>query len=264
VETNPILGMYAGFGFHVSFEERVRLIAEAGFDCTSLWWEHKNERVRELKHFAPGVARLAGLAIESIHVPYSNCNDFWSGGKDVRTAALTQHCEWLDDCNRHEIPHMVMHVTLGKTPPSVNAKGLSAYEDLVRYAEGQGVIVAIENTRSDEHLDFLFERIDSKFLGLCYDVSHDVLYADSPGKLLSDHSERLVSTHLADTDGVLDRHWLPGTGSIDYNTVLEHFPSSYTGALVLEVSSGKKFNSLVDYVSDAYSSLCGQIVSVLE
>ena len=69
METRLRLGMYAAFGFHVPFDERMRLIADAGFDCTSLWWEHKNERVRELKHAAPGIAREAGLEVESVHVP---------------------------------------------------------------------------------------------------------------------------------------------------------------------------------------------------
>jgi sugar phosphate isomerase/epimerase len=173
--------MYAAFGFHVPFEERMGLIAEAGFDCTSLCWEHRNERVRELKHSAPGIARAAGLEIESIHVSYSSCNDFWCEDDDVQEAELAQHCEWVDDCNRHGVGIMVMHVTLGKRPPAVTEAGLAAYEGLVEHAGKQGVVIGIENTRSDRHLDALFGHIDSNSLGLCYDISHDVLHADELG-----------------------------------------------------------------------------------
>lgn len=264
METRPRLGMYAAFGFHVSFEERVGHIAEAGFDSTSLWWEHKNERVRELKHLAPKIVRNTGLEIESIHAPYSECNDFWSEDKVLRESVLAQHCEWIDDCNRHEIPIMVMHVTLGKTPPRVSEPGLDAYERLVDHAAAQGVTVAIENTRSDAHLDALFAHIDSDTLGLCYDISHDVLHSNEPGKLLRDHESRLVSTHFADTDGILDRHWLPGTGTIDYSAILKNFPRDYAGALMLEVSSGRsKEVSIPEFVAEAHDALREHVVGMV-
>ena len=95
METRPRLGMYAAFGFHVPFDERMGLIADAGFDCTSLCWEHKNERARELTLAAPGIAREAGLEVESVHAPYSSCNDFWSEDDSIRDAVLGQHCEWV-------------------------------------------------------------------------------------------------------------------------------------------------------------------------
>ncbi len=87
--------MYAAFGFHVPFDQRMGLIADAGFDCTSLCWEHKNERARELKLAVPEIAREAGLEVESVHVPYSWCNDFWSEDDSIRDAVLGQHCEWV-------------------------------------------------------------------------------------------------------------------------------------------------------------------------
>lgn len=260
MEIKTRLGMYAAFGFHVPFEERVRLIAEAGFGCTSLWWEHKNERVRELKHLAPGIVRDVGLALESIHVPYSHCNDFWSENADVRAGVLKQHCEWVEDCARHETAILVMHVTLGRTPPPMSNAGLDAYGKLVAHAQRHGVTVAIENTRSNEYLDALFAHIPDAALGFCYDISHDVLHSDEPGKLLRDHGNRLVSTHFADTDGILDRHWLPGAGVIDYSTIMKDFPEDYAGAWVLEVSSGKKENAVPAFVSDAFSALLEHVV----
>jgi sugar phosphate isomerase/epimerase len=255
--------MYAAFGFHVSFEERVRLIAEAGFDCTSLWWEEKHERGRAFRDLAPPIARGAGLDIESVHVPYSWCNELWSDEAEVREGGLARHCGWLDDCSRHEVPIMVMHVTLGKTPPGVSEAGLEAYERLVEHGRNCGVVVAVENTRSDEHLNALFAQIDSPYLGLCYDVSHDVLHADEPGRLLREHGDRLVSTHFADTDGILDRHWLPGAGKIDYKEVLEDFLEGYEGVLMLEVSSGRKVWPIPEFVHQAYGALCEHVVGAV-
>ncbi|MFP6584984.1 MAG: sugar phosphate isomerase/epimerase [Candidatus Hydrogenedentota bacterium] len=260
METRPRSGMYAAFGFHVPFEERLAKIAEIGFEATSMWWEHKNERIRKLKYLAPAMIKGVGLDLESIHVPYSDCNHLWSDDDVARDASLNQHLEWIDDCNRHEVRIMVMHVTLGKQPPAVNQIGIASYETLVRHAEEQGVVVAIENTRVNDHIDALFNQIDSSSLGFCYDISHDVLYSNDPGKLLRDHGARLASTHLADTDGKLDRHWLPGAGSIDYADILQSFPTqTYRGALMLEVSSGRKNNSVPEFIEDARESLNKEI-----
>ena len=253
--------MYAAFGFHVPFEERLDHIAHVGFNATSLWWEHKNERVRELKHFAPEMVRNAGLDIESIHIPYANCNDLWSETGEIRDAALEQHRQWIDDCNRHEVPIMVMHTTLGKQPPEVNESGIDAYRDLVRHAEAGGVCIGIENTRVNTHIDALLEAINSPGLGFCYDISHDVLYSDQPGKLLRDHGTRLVSTHLADTDGILDRHWLPGAGVINYADILQDFPTdSYRGTIMLEVSCGRKETDVKEFIGNAFNSINAEIM----
>lgn len=261
METRPRLGMYAAFGFHVPFEQRLAKIAEVGFESTSMWWEHKNERVRELKHLVPKMVRDIGLDLESIHVPYSNCNDLLSENAEIRDPAIKLHTEWIDDCNRHEVPIMVMHVTLGKQPPELSDAGLDAYASLVRHAESSSVCIAIENTRVNQHIDSILGTFDSSSLGFCYDVSHDFLYSEKPGELLNTHADRLVSTHLADTDGNLDRHWLPGKGIINYADVLQCFPvETYRGALMLEVSSGRKINPVMEFIEEAYGSLQQEIV----
>ena len=253
--------MYAAFGFHVSFEERLDLIAQAGFHATSLWWEHRNPRIREKKHLAPALVRERGLHLESVHVPYAVCNDLWWANEDVRENSLALHGLWIDDCARHEIPIMVMHVTLGKEPPAVNEIGLDSFAKLIARAESAGVCIAIENTRVNDHIHALLEAFDSPALGFCYDISHDVLYSDQPGELLRRHGNRMVSTHLADTDGILDRHWIPGDGCINYADVLQSFPTKdYAGVFMLEVSSGRGPCNVQAFIDSARDGLHAEIL----
>ena len=100
----------------------------------------------------------------------------------------------------------------------------------------------------------MFQALPSKNLGLCFDTSHDFLYADPPLQLLKDWGHRLVTTHFSDTDGRRDYHWLPGEGSIDFNSVGEHFPESYTGCHMLEVVPKVKGGPLDEFLVRARES----------
>ena len=214
-------GIFAWFGLQTPFVERMCRIREAGFSSTSLWWEEEHPVRRELRYQAPEKVREAGLGIHSIHVPYRRCNQLWDPDPTVCAEAVSLHARWLDDCARFEVPMMVMHATLGNEPPPPNDAGIDSFRRIVEIAEDLGVTVAVENTRSDGHISALFEQISSPFLGLCYDSSHDWLHSKEPFRLLRQWEHRIVATHWSDTDGILDRHWIPGDGSIDFDSLAD-------------------------------------------
>lgn len=228
------LGIYAGFGFEIPFEERLRLIREAGFGSTAIWWEEKNPRIRELRHRAPELIRDAGLGLDNIHAPYYACRELWSDKAADRTQSVDLHRSWLDDCSRHGIPRMVMHVSLGSNTPPAGTSGLDSFQRLVDHAERANVTIALENTRNDSYLDYLFERIESPRLALCFDTSHDHLYNAVRGRLLDRWCLRLAALHLSDTDGKRDRHWIPGEGVVDFGVHQQKWNGTYAGAYMLE------------------------------
>lgn len=247
------LGIYVASRGTVPFADRMAMIRDAGFVSTCLWWEEENSEARRLRHFAPYVVRRCGLHVDNIHVPYRRCEDLWSLDRTVRAAIVEQHLSWIDDCRRHEIPMLVMHVVLGtRTPP--NGQGIDSMQRIVAAAEDAGVTVAIENTRSPGHVEALLEAIPSPLLGLCFDTSHDLLYGDPPVQLLKDWGHRLAATHLSDTDGKRDYHWLPGEGIIDFETIAAHLPESYGGCYMLEVAPTPREAPLSEFLSDAYES----------
>ena len=240
--------------FNVPFAVRMAMIRDAGFGSTCLWWEEGRPEVRRLRHLAPDIVRKQGLRLDNIHVPYRWCNDLWSPKEERRRAAVERHLRWVDDCRRHGIPVLVMHVTMGKRVPPPNALGIDSLRRIVDDAETSGVAVAIENTRSDRHIEALFQAIPSPSLGLCFDTSHDVLYGDPPLQLLKDWGYRLAATHFSDTDGKRDYHWLPGTGIVDFDSIAAHLPESYTGCFMLEVAPTRRDPSLIDYLANAHES----------
>jgi sugar phosphate isomerase/epimerase len=214
----------------------MRLAAEAGFEAVSLWWEEEDARRRELRHRTPGLAREAGLFVDSVHAPYRWANGLWDPREGQEALAL--HLKWIGHCARHGVPRLIVHNSLGDEPPPVSPYGLDNHRRLASAAAEQGVTLAIENTRSDAHIRAVLEEIPT--VGLCYDVSHEALYGEL-GALPARWGDRVVTTHFADTDGRMDRHWLPGEGAIDYGRVARAMDwTRYEGVVLLEVTAGRQ------------------------
>lgn len=228
------LGIFSWFGFVIPLPERLKMIKEAGFDATSVWWEDEKEPFAICKQDMPRMVKEAGLLLENIHVPYNNSNDLWSENTDARESIVRKHIEWLNDCSRFNIPLMVMHIMEGEEPPAPNKYGIESMSHLVKAAEELGVKIAIENTLRDDSVLFLLSEIKSSHMGFCYDSSHASLRKHRNDLLLKDYGGRLFATHLSDNDGIFDRHWLPGNGEICWDEMAASFPKDYKGFFTLE------------------------------
>lgn len=255
-ETRPAI--FAWFGIPVPFPERMRLLRDAGFGITSIWWEERNPEGRRLRHLAPGIARGFGLDIEHIHVPYQGCNDLWSDNGHRRTDALDRHLRWIEDCARHEVPTMVMHVVSGRGNHLDHARGVDSMARLLEAAERCGITIAIENTRRNDLVDLLLERLAVPHLGLCFDNAHDALHHDTPLALLRRWRDRLVTTHISDCDGKRDQHWIPGEGTLDFGE-LHGVLRPYEGACLLEVVPRDRNEAPEPFLRRAYAAAVRQV-----
>lgn len=248
------VGIYSYFGYYLSFKERIRLIKEAGFDSTMVWWgnetfeECKKENVLE-------TVEKEGLILENIHVPYEKSNALWSTDKLVRRECVNQHTQWLKDCYDYNIPMMVMHVSKGTELKSVSDEGLASIKEIINVAEAYGVMVAIENTRKDSFIEFILSNIESKYLGLCFDTSHAGLYSSKVTHLIESFGDRIVATHISDNDGIDDCHWPPHQGVIDWNSVITELSSTnYKGYISLEIFPKEVDNEIspLEFLKKAY------------
>lgn len=236
-----LLGIFSWFGYVLPLSERLRLIREAGFDATSLWWEDEIGTPSIKKEDMPVLVREAGLILENIHIPYHECDALWNESRSVREAVVKQYQGWLDDCEKHQIPIMVMHISDSLTLPPPNRYGLESITGLVERAEERGITIAIENTGREDYIRFVFSRMSSPHLGFCYDSSHHRIYGQGRLDLLASLAARVVCTHLSDNDGRQDCHWLPGEGNIDFRPISALLAAAeYQAGLTLEVTRGEQ------------------------
>ncbi|HEY3277452.1 MAG TPA: sugar phosphate isomerase/epimerase family protein [Syntrophorhabdaceae bacterium] len=232
------LGTYSYFGYPLSFSQRCDVIREAGFEVTSLGLGDEEDLVRAgQEDMMPVLARERGLAVDYVHCAEGRCNLLWSPSEREREVGLKDLLRAVAFCAKHSIAIVVAHITRskGEQPPPPNRHGIDALSRVIQKAEDNGIRIAVENTQKPGHLHYLFSRIASPCLGLCYDSSHDFLYSASPGELLRQWGHLLLAVHISDNDGLADRHWLPGEGVIDWKRVISLFPPTYRGTLNLEI-----------------------------
>jgi len=253
-----MLSIFSWFGFCVPLPERLKMIKEAGFTATTLWWEDEVGYLGGEKKNFTRLVQEAGLILENIHLPYTDCNNFWHSCESKRNSMVDQCLAWLDECVKYEIALLVMHVTDGFAEPGPKKYGVESMTKIVRAAEELGIVIGVENTGRPEYVDLILQEIQSDYLGLCYDSSHDWLCSPSKGGLLDTWGHRLVATHFSDNDGLKDRHWLPGEGIIDWDKIGSLFPrETYRGFLALEVHPQEEDlkKDPRDFLARAYQSL---------
>ncbi len=234
--TPPLPGFLSWFGYPLPIEDRMRLVAEAGFARVSIWLGKEEARVSEGR---PAdlctAAGRAGLAVECAHAPYEGCNLLWNEDDRIAAPIVDGLRTWVRFCGANGIPILVAHLSKGHDAPSPTTRGLDRLAELVEEAGRSSVVIALENVRSNAALDLALARIESPHLGFCYDSSHDFMHAAHPTEILRRWGGRLAFTHLSDNDGTRDCHWLPGRGTIDWAAVAAAMPARRPLPLSLEV-----------------------------
>ena len=244
-----MVGIFNWYGIPQTIEHRVKAIRKAGFDSTSMWidedgqWETDPDSI-------PDLIRENGLFLEYAHAPYSRINTLWDSGKahDMEEE-LRKH---IDYCSRHRIAILVIHLTKGFRVKEANETGLGVLGNIVRYAKDKNVLIAAENTKQNQVLEMVFESIEDRTLGLCFDTSHDNLYGDPKFSLLEKYHDRLLCFHISDNDGLMDDHWLPRQGKVDWEAFATSVPKDYKGILNLEVLPKEKGMAEEAFLQDAY------------
>lgn len=240
------------FGYQMPQPPRARMIRDAGFTHTCLWWGLP----REERENGPGVIRDAGLIIENIHAPYPGVNEMWSDSRADHDKFLTRHIGWLDDCVRHHVDCMIMHINDGINGPPPNPHGVDALNRLLDAAEARGVTLALENAERQDLLEYLFCNISRPGLRFCCDLAHENVWGNPKYAVLKTWGHLLVQTHISDNFGQKDDHILPGDGAIDWPAVAGAFPkNTYRGNLSLECYSVNKSQPPEQYLALAKKRL---------
>ncbi|MCL2003770.1 MAG: sugar phosphate isomerase/epimerase [Oscillospiraceae bacterium] len=238
------IGMFSWFSYNLPIEERLQLIKNAGFDAASLWWDGED------KHEQPDMARKIGLQIDNVHAqfmsPEFSPNGLWLegiDGEDFQNMLIS--C--VEDCHTHNISTVVIHLTSFKENVEVTDAGLERIKKIVDVAEQREVKLAFENLTSLEHLDAVFEKFPSSYVGFCYDSGHEN-WRHPNQDCLSRYGNRLFALHINDNFGDGDAHILPFDGTVDWNDKMQKLKQcKNVDYFTLEVDWDRKHEKCVIY-----------------
>jgi sugar phosphate isomerase/epimerase len=121
--------------------------------------------------------------------------------------------------------------------------------ELEPYCRERGIRLALEILpEKGGYEQVLFPALKAfsrEFLGFCYDVGHHNITKDSDDLVRKNEcrdqiSDRLFAVHVHDNDGAEDRHWIPFTGTVDWQNVADFLrTANYSKPLNLEINFAK-------------------------
>lgn len=263
------LGLLGSALDRCSGEEQIRIMHAAGFEAFFSDYSGNEDQYKK-------IADELGMIYQSIHAPFSRCNQLWFPGPDTELV-LSRLFSCADACERVDVPIMIVHTYIGFEPSAGPTDvGIENFRKVVEYAAAKNVKVAFENTEGEEYLSALmnaFKNYDN--VGFCWDTGHEQCY--NHGKdMMALYGDRLIATHLNDNLGIRnfngeityldDLHLLPFDGIVDWNNVAKRINRyDYNGILTFELSvNNKKDRHDLDkyqipfemYVAEAYARAC--------
>jgi sugar phosphate isomerase/epimerase len=157
----------------------------------------------------------------------------------LRQAVKKRLLTGLDITERLEATHMVIHSPIEPwlhrhiqyqqfEKDKVIALMQDTLEDVLTVAQRIGCTLVMENIMDiDPKLQLeLIKAMNSESIKMSVDIGHAYCMhkqhgAPPPDQFISQAGDALAHVHLQDTDGYLDRHWIPGQGQINFVAVLE-------------------------------------------
>ncbi|MBV7328275.1 sugar phosphate isomerase/epimerase [Chloroflexi bacterium TSY] len=150
-------------------------------------------------------------------------------------------------------PHSVKH---GLTTQIAETR--NTFDPIVAAAEKIGCILVLENIydTNPAALRALVEAYDSPYVRRSLDVGHAFVKhayggGPTPDLWVLEAGKFLAHLHLQDTDGELDRHWMPGKGNINWYALFEALKTlEQNPRLILELRNDGEIELAANWLAE--------------
>jgi sugar phosphate isomerase/epimerase len=186
----------------------------------------------------------SGLEIWSLHLPYSSRFDISTTDDENRSNMIKECSRIMALCQPLNIRTYVVHPSAEPIPdderPIRIENCIASLKILTEEVKKYGAQLALEDlprtclgNTSEEILKIV--NAVGNGLGICFDSNH-LLY-EKPEEFVAAVGDLIITLHISDYDGIDERHWLPGTGIINWtNVITELLKHGYSGPFLFETS----------------------------
>lgn len=233
-------------------EKDLAALAERGVKLTELSTNcfdilRDKDGMRDLK----GALARTGIHVHSIHVPFPGELDISSPDPSVRRNGIDATLFCLDRLVQFGGRYLVQHPNSGLVEDDeAEERSRFCVESLRILSEHMAGSpfpkIAVETMipkhlcNTSARLIELLDAVGSSHMGVCLDVNHANLSEDLI-EATTRYGRRILTLHISDNDGVVERHWVPGRGVIPWRAWVKALLSTgYSGPLMLEIGKPKE------------------------
>jgi sugar phosphate isomerase/epimerase len=203
----------------------------------------KEALVSELKKKADE----SGIKVWSIHLPFGRTLDVSNQNEAEKNNMIKECSDLMVLCKPLMPQKYIIHpsaepITAEERPKRL-ITGIASLKILNETAKQNNARLAVEclprtclGNTADELLTIVNEVGGG--IGICFDSNH--LLKEKPEQFVAKTGNLIVTVHISDYDGLDEKHWLPGTGVINWTKVIaELAKSGYNGPFMYETSKRK-------------------------
>lgn len=189
-----------------------------------------------------------GVHVWSMHLPYYASEDYGkidvsSLDANIRKRTLDYYLPVMERAAESGIDKFVVHPSREPIAPGERAERIKCSQETLNIMADKaaqfGAVIAVEDLPrtclgncSGEILELI--SVNQK-LRVCFDTNH-LLFEDN-AEFIRKVGNKIITLHVSDCDFVNERHWLPGEGKTDWQSVINALREvGYNGVWMYELS----------------------------
>lgn len=231
---------------NLNYKQRLNIYKDIGFNNIALYIDEKymsnNETFQEIILYSKKI----GLKIFQVHIDYKISNLICDSIEEYLAYVKSR----LLICEKYGIKNMVLHSSMGDTPPKVSQSHLNKLANLAE--QFKTINLCFENVRNNYNLEQVLN-LDLNNIKFCYDLGHANAYKSE--YLLDKYINKISCAHLHNNNGK-DTHQLLSNGEIDYKHILKILSNTSCNSCLevfppRDASLTKK--AFIEFVKKAYN-----------
>lgn len=183
-----------------------------------------------------------GIELWSLHLPFSSSRGINISKEETWEATVALHKAVIEKASKIGIKRFILHPSgepiSDEDRPQRMKRAKESISLILDTARKHDAIIALEDLprsclgrNSDEILELISDHED---LMVCFDTNH--LTMEDPVEFIRKVGKRIITVHISDYDFIDERHWLPGEGQLDWQSILTAFREvGYQGPWLYEV-----------------------------
>jgi sugar phosphate isomerase/epimerase len=193
----------------------------------------------------------SGLKVWSIHLPFSRTLDISVLDDTEREKNIKIIAEMIELSAIFKPSRLVLHPSSEPINDSIReqriANTIQSIGILRKYADKIGAQLCMENLprtclgNTPEELLRIIKIYPD--VGICFDTNH--YFQGTPLDFVRKAGHKIAHIHVSDYDGIDERHWLPGDGTIRWGELVYHIKKAgYNGVFMYETTKDKENKSV--------------------
>ena len=205
----------------------------------------------------------AGLTVWSVHLPYGRNIDISEIDPAKRESYVSKQERMIELAGIFKPSRLILHPSAEPIKDEDRATRLQCARNsigrLSLAAKRINAVLCVEDLprtclgRNSEEIMYLIK--DYPDVMVCFDSNH--LLNESHDHFFEVAGSRIATIHASDYDGIDERHWMEGSGIIDWPAFLANLrKTGYKGVFMHEVRQGDNINPVT--IKATYESVvCG-------